>query len=56
MAVDSKSRLKEIIDSYLDKDGGAGIDTGIVAGHLQHLAEPFLHRRLFLVAQSREKK
>jgi hypothetical protein len=33
MAVDSKSRLKEIIDSYLDKDGGVGIDTGIVAGH-----------------------
>jgi hypothetical protein len=37
MAVDSKSRLKEIIDSYLDKDGGAGIDTGIVAGHLQQM-------------------
>jgi hypothetical protein len=34
MAVDAKGRLKEIVDSYLDKDGGAGVDTGIVASHL----------------------
>jgi hypothetical protein len=26
MAVDAKGRLKEIVDSYLDKDGGAGVD------------------------------
>jgi hypothetical protein len=31
MAVDAKARLKEIVDSYLDKDGGSMIDTGIVA-------------------------
>ena len=29
MAVDSKARLKDIVNSYLDKDGGAGIDTRI---------------------------
>ena len=37
MAVDAKSRLKEIIDSYLEKDGGASIDTGIVASHLAQM-------------------
>jgi hypothetical protein len=37
MAVDAKSRLKEIVDSYLDKDGGASIDTGIVASHLAQM-------------------
>ena len=37
MAVDAKARLKEIIDSYLDKDGGAHIDTGIVASHLAQM-------------------
>ena len=47
MAVDSKARLKEIINSYLDKDGGAGIDTGIVAGHLAQ-------QRLFGIRQGVE--
>jgi hypothetical protein len=37
MAVDAKARLKEIIDSYLEKDGGASIDTGIVASHLAQM-------------------
>ena len=37
MAVDAKARLKEIIDSYLEKDGGAGVDTGIVAAHLAQM-------------------
>jgi hypothetical protein len=37
MAVDAKSRLKEIIDSYLEKDGGAMIDTGVVASHLAQM-------------------
>ncbi|QDP62709.1 MAG: hypothetical protein Tp158DCM1229571_23 [Prokaryotic dsDNA virus sp.] len=33
----SKARLKEIIDAYIDRDGDAGIDTGIVAGHLSQM-------------------
>ena len=37
MAVDAKSRLKEIVDSYLEKDGGAMIDTGVVASHLAQM-------------------
>jgi hypothetical protein len=37
MAADAKARLKEIIDSYLEKDGGAMIDTGIVASHLAQM-------------------
>jgi hypothetical protein len=37
MAGDAKSRLKEIVDSYLEKDGGAAIDTGIVASHLAQM-------------------
>ena len=37
MAVDAKARLKEIIDSYLEKDGGAMIDTGVVASHLAQM-------------------
>ena len=37
MAVDAKARLKEIVDSYLEKDGGAAIDTGIVASHLAQM-------------------
>jgi len=37
MASDAKSRLKEIIDSYLEKDGGAMIDTGVVASHLAQM-------------------
>jgi len=47
MAVDSKARLKDIVNSYLDKDGGAGIDTGIVAGHLAQM-------RLFGIRQGVE--
>ena len=37
MAVDAKSRLKEIVDSYLEKDGGIGVDTGVVAAHLAQM-------------------
>ncbi len=37
MAADAKSRLKEIIDSYLEKDGGSMIDTGVVASHLAQM-------------------
>jgi hypothetical protein len=37
MATDAKTRLKEIVDSYLEKDGGAAIDTGIVASHLAQM-------------------
>ena len=37
MAADAKTRLKEIIDSYLEKDGGSMIDTGIVASHLAQM-------------------
>ena len=47
MAGDAKARLKEIIDSYLDKDGGALIDTGIVASHLAQM-------RLFGIRQGVE--
>jgi hypothetical protein len=36
-AGDAKARLKEIIDSYLEKDGGAMIDTGVVAAHLAQM-------------------
>ena len=34
---DAKNRLKEIIDSYLERDGGAGVDTNIIAGHLSQM-------------------
>ena len=37
MATDVRARLKEIIDSYLERDGGGGIDTGIVASHLAQM-------------------
>jgi len=37
MASDPKARLTEIINSYLDKDGGALVDTGIVASHLAQM-------------------
>jgi len=37
MAADAKSRLKEIVDSYLEKDGGAGVDTSVVASHLAQM-------------------
>ena len=35
--MDAKARLKEIVDSYLEKDGGANIDTGIVASHVAQM-------------------
>ena len=47
MAGDSVQRLQEIIDGYLNKDGGAGIDTGVVAGHLAQM-------RLFGIRQGVE--
>ena len=47
MATDAKARLKEIIDSYLERDGGGGIDTGIVASHLAQM-------RLFGIRQGVE--
>jgi len=47
MAVDAKARLKEIIDSYLEKDGGSMIDTGVVAAHLAQM-------RLFGIRQGVE--
>lgn len=34
---DAKARLKEIIDAYVERDGGAGIDTGIVASHIAQM-------------------
>ena len=37
MSADAKSRLKEIVDSYLEKDGGVGVDTGVVAAHLAQM-------------------
>ena len=37
MAADAKSRLKEIVDSYLEKDGGSSVDTGIVASHIAQM-------------------
>ena len=40
-------RLQEIIDSYLNNDGGAAIDTGIVASHLAQM-------RLFGIRQGVE--
>ena len=47
MAVDAKTRLREIIDSYIEKDGGSAIDTGIVASHLAQM-------RLFGIRQGVE--
>ena len=35
--MDANSRLKEIVDSYLEKDGGVNIDTGIVASHVAQM-------------------
>jgi hypothetical protein len=37
MAVDAKPRLKEIIDSYLEREGGSMVDTGVVASHLAQM-------------------
>ena len=34
---DAKSRLKEIINSYIERDGGEYVDTGIVASHLAQM-------------------
>ena len=36
---DPKTRLKEIIDSYLNKDGGGMIDTGGDRWSAAHLAQ-----------------
>ena len=47
MAVDAKTRLREIIDSYIEKDGGSAMDTGIVASHLAQM-------RLFGIRQGVE--
>jgi len=37
MAADAKSRLKEIIDAYLERDGSAMVDTGVIASHLAQM-------------------
>ena len=47
MSVDAKSRLKDIVDSYIEKDGGSAVDTGIVASHLAQM-------RLFGIRQGVE--
>ena len=47
MAVDAKTRVREIVDSYLEKDGGSAVDTGIVASHLAQM-------RLFGIRQGVE--
>jgi hypothetical protein len=46
-ATSAVGRLQEIIDSYLNNDGGAAIDTGIVASHLAQM-------RLFGIRQGVE--
>ena len=35
--MEAKTRLREIINAYLNKDGGEAVDTGIVAGHLAQM-------------------
>jgi hypothetical protein len=37
MSVDAKTRLNEIINTYLDKEGDASVDTGIVASHIAQM-------------------
>jgi len=37
MAVDAKARLDEIVESYLEKDSGTVVDTGVVASHLAQM-------------------
>ena len=37
MSVDAKARIQEIVNSYLDKDSGITVDTGIVASHLAQM-------------------
>tara|TARA_R110002020_G_scaffold461772_1_gene680837 strand:- start:438 stop:2795 length:2358 start_codon:yes stop_codon:yes gene_type:complete len=34
---DAKSRLTEIINSYIDRDGSSNVDTGIVASHIAQM-------------------
>ena len=46
-AASAVGRLKEIVDSYLNRDGGQQIDTGIVASHLAQM-------RLFGIRQGVE--
>jgi len=47
MAVDAKARLNEIVESYLEKDSGTVVDTGVVASHLAQM-------RLFGIRQGVE--
>ena len=35
--MDAKNRLQEIINAYLEKDGGDNVDTGIVAAHIAQM-------------------
>ena len=37
MSSNVKARLKEIIDAYIERDGSAGVDTGIVASHIAQM-------------------
>lgn len=37
MATDAKARLKEMVDSYLEKDGSVGVDTGVIASHIAQM-------------------
>jgi len=37
MSMDAKLRLKEMIDSYLEKDGSMTVDTGIIASHIAQM-------------------
>jgi hypothetical protein len=37
MSADAKARLQEIVTSYLDKDSGITVDTGVVASHLAQM-------------------
>ena len=35
--VNAKSRLKEIVDAYIERDGNAVVDSGIVASHIAQM-------------------
>jgi len=37
MAVDTKARLKEIVDSAVEKDAGSHVDTMVVGSHLAQM-------------------
>lgn len=37
MSMDAKYRLKEMVDSYLEKDGSMTVDTGIIASHIAQM-------------------